>query len=304
MPKLFKDCTEHKFFTYNSNRDERITIGQLMYQLSGVVIPRNISLYVNTYRKMLNYDIPEDYKTAIAFASAISKETINTIFENEDLEDRAFAPIVDDTADENSQFEEYDGKVLSAEKAEELYRKYREETNYIKKKNKELISDIAREKEKNKQNAKTIENLTSEIQDLQKENEMLQLSLNCVEEDDADDTDHSETIEFPYELKHKYIVFGGYDKMGVRLENLLKGDVTFETLKSGHYSKDALKHADVACILTKHIGHTPTYGIKNDAGKNGTQVLYLTFVNNEKNARALIKYDKKLCAEEEKRTQL
>ena len=297
VPKVFKDCTEHKTFAYIPDNREQLTIGQIFYHMSGVIAPRNISAYVSNYRKLLDYDMPEEYRTTIAFAATISGQAKNAIFQDATLEDYGFGPYEDeesnpDKSDKNTSDE---SEQLSVE---ELRKKYLATAANIKRKNKELIKAIGEEKEKNKKNEEELEDLKRKIKELSDENESIQLSLDLANDSEEDDDDADEPIDFPYELKHKYVIFGGYDKMGGLLDELLKGDVAYDTLKSGHYSKDAIKYADVVCILVKHIGHTPYYGIKNDARKCGKRILYLMHKNNEKNAKAVAKLDKLLCAQE------
>ena len=287
IPAFIQDFVDKK--TYIDVADShlsRVNMGHMLWHLCGRTAPLNVQDYLNKYKYIKDYDIPDDYKSALAFAAAMVTTNRASESESEMLSESGF--ILGNVEDDNNPQDEIDD-VSSKEQFNKIIR------NYIQK-NKNLIIELKREKSKSRQISEENEQLKEQLKSLKQDLEIMKL----VQETDDDFDEKSEgTYAYPYELKHRYAVFGGYDKLISGMSEYFEDNVVFDTdTKTNRFEKEYVRKSDVVCILIKNIGHSVYYSIMDEAKRYGKELMFINCRNNELMAKAIINKDRQLCQKE------
>ncbi|MCR5652940.1 MAG: hypothetical protein K6F88_03975 [Ruminococcus sp.] len=143
--------------------------------------------------------------------------------------------------------------------------------------------------------------LKREIRSLKQTNEKLEKEIQELrsmirERDYFDSTESKESaikpVAFPYETKHRFVVFGGHASWAKAIKPLLK-NVRFVDA----YAKpnpDLILHADTVWLQSNAIGHSSYYKIMNLVREHGVPLQYFEAASAEKCAEQLALYDMSL----------
>ena len=278
-PQFFNDLVHNTRFGFSDPDTTLCSLNKIMWNLCGAIPPNNINTYMNQYSKLNDFGIPEDYKTVLAYSSALINEIRASEKKNERLPDSISNLVTDDFGDDD--FEE-DSAENTTERSV-----HAQDNAALRRKNKNLIAELNKEKDLRSDLENTISELQDEVNRLKEENELLALSREI-----SDAAEEDTEIEFPYKLKNKIAIFGCYDKWASFMKDYLDGDVIYDTLQSNHITKEYITNADIICIYIRGIGHSSYYSIVDQAKYYGKQVLYLNHKNHKLNAKEIILIDK------------
>ena len=285
VPDFIRDFMDKKVYVdMKDPKLSKVNMGHMFWHLCGKMAPPNINDYLNKYRYIQDYDIPDEYKTALAFASAVVSAERASASESEKLAEQEFIlSRIDDEEDlDQTQFDDSSKEML-----------HKTVKNYIQK-NKNLITELKREKTKTKEISEENEQLKEQLKTLQEDYEILRLAQETEEE-----LSNEDIYDYPYTLKHRYAVFGGYEKLIAGMGEYFEENVVFDSdTRTNRFEKEYVRNADVVCILIKNIGHSVYYSIIDEAKRCGKELIYINCRNNELMAKAIIKKDKELCEKE------
>ena len=284
-PQFFKDIVSNKKFLLKDETLPAIPIAHIFWKLSGVYTPSLMNTYMRNYKKLSQFQMPDDYKTALAFGSSMLSEMRISATKEESLPDRISGNSAEKELkeDQEERHEESAVQTMSNPHVENV----KKENKDLRSKNQNLITELKYSKEKLQKANDEIAQLTQELDKIKKENEILTASRKITEI--AESTDD---IQFPYILKHKFAVFGCYDKWAVNMKELLLGDIEYDTVSSSHYTKEFVKNSDVVCIYVRGIAHSPYYSIIDLAKTYGKTILYLNAKNETLNAKEIVTMDR------------
>lgn len=114
-------------------------------------------------------------------------------------------------------------------------------------------------------------------------------------EESPEDRNMAESLEFPWQVKRRVLVFGGHDTWSKAIRPLLPGARFFE--RESLPDLNAIKGADVVWIQANALSHKFYYRIIDTARREGIPVQYFSFASARKCAEQLAAYE--LSAEAE-----
>ena len=283
IPQFFKDVTANERFAFDIDYFPRKNIGHLMWILSGIPIVKDTNKYMYHYRKLGRLQMPEEYKVALAFASANVASIKEAEKKEADYERRIQES---DEQTEKKEKEKFENKVTDNSKRE----------RELQDKNKNLLAELKREKGRTQDAKEENAELLRRIEFLEMENKSLIESIQNKE-------DNVQTIEeelFPYNLEHTFVVFSNEEKRVRHISSLLNENFSYEfTDKSNHFTKEKVRNSDVVCIYTRSIGHAVYYAIMDEARIYEKEVIFLNDMNAKMNAMTIMKKDKELSAKKQ-----
>ncbi len=264
---IFKiiDCGEPEILS-------KINFPQLVFEETSVIMPRASTLVSRKsfYEKAGSSDNIYKYYLNLLQSSHI-RDNESTAFSDDNYyeEDYIEENLIESSIEE-AIAEEKD--TFKKEKDE-----FRRKLNASHQERNELKREIRSLKQTN-------EKLEKEIQELRS---MIRERNNF---DSADSTDTAiEPIVFPYEVKHRFVVFGGHASWAKAIKPLLK-NVRFVDA----YAKpnpDLILHADTVWLQSNAIGHSSYYKIMNLVREHGVPLQYFEAASAEKCAEQLAQYD-------------
>ena len=285
-PEFFNDLVSNRKFHLLDEEIPAMPIAHIFWKLCGVYMPNTLRAYMQNYKKLSQFVMPEEYKTALAFASSLLSEMRVSTIKEESLPDNL--RITEITENQKEDIESTDDEQTRA-MSDHHVENVKKENKDLRLKNKNLITELKQSKDKLQNANDEIELLKQELEKAKRENEILSESREIAElAESADD------IVFPYQLNHKFAVFGCYDKWAVNMKELLAGDIEYDTVSSKHYTKEFVKNSDVVCIYVRGIGHSPYYSIIDLAKTYGKKILYLNAKNESLNAKEIVTVDRQL----------
>lgn len=102
----------------------------------------------------------------------------------------------------------------------------------------------------------------------------------------------NEPIVFPYEAKHRFVVFGGHATWSKAIKPLLKNVRFIDAYAKPNTS--LILHADAVWLQSNAIGHSSYYKIMNLVREHGVPLRYFEAASAEKCAEQLAQYDMSL----------
>ncbi|MBR4161965.1 MAG: hypothetical protein IKR11_00495 [Solobacterium sp.] len=232
------------------NTVEEINTAQILYSLTGITGPRDISRF-DTYRKKLDqYNLTAEQKNFLFGMIVMGAEKLN------EPKNIHFQISLEDFFGSSEEKEDKEkGSVISTKEMESLKR--------------EIVSlrdSLYRsEKEANELHKKLI--------DLQQETKNERQELADLRElvfiqDNGYEPKANMTIPFPYEVKKKTVVFGGHDAWLKQMKELLAGNIRF--IVDLKVPADVIRNADIVWLQTDCISHNKYYWVIDTCKKNDT----------------------------------
>lgn len=267
---IFKiiDCGEPKILS-------KINFPQLVFEETSVIMPRASTLVSRKsfYEKAGSSDDIYKYYLNLLQSSHL-RDNESIAFSNDDYYE-------EDYIEENlieSSIEEAIAEEKDAFKKEKD--EFRRKLNASHQERNELKREIRSLKQTNEELEKEIQELRSMIR----------------ERDNFDSTAPKESaikpVAFPYEAKHRFVVFGGHASWAKAIKPLLKNVRFVEA-----YAKpnpDLILHADTVWLQSNAIGHSSYYKIMNLVREHGVPLQYFEAASAEKCAEQLAHYDMSL----------
>ena len=253
---------------FADGRGEKINFAQLVYLTSGLVPPRGLPEL--SYLKALFDDsgLSEgeigalyDYLT---FAYYISKRDDDYIFIDEDDE------------------EPQEGETADSEGDAELLREYKRELKGLK----ALINKLEHRLRKSEEALETAEEALASA------NSELAELRSMIRKADKTGEDYTATVDFPYTVRKRTVVFGGHDSWSKAIRPLLN-EVRFVE-PSAQPNPSMIMNADVVWIQTNAMSHANFYKIIDIVRKHDIEVRYFKYASAEKCAEQVALTDMEL----------
>lgn len=254
----------------------KMNIAQILFENSDIVIPRNVSF---------NFDMApllEKSGFNITESKAFEKYcTLARSYENKETEERLMQQIEmeSDTEDEECQ-EQSAGEDLP-----------QEDISLYKKEIERLKNEIKTLHQNRNEFQKKSEALSSENDELKTELSELREILHS-ESNRSVEHSPKEKISYPYNLTHRFVVYGGHPSWLKAIKPLLN-NIRFidDTVVP---NANLMKNADAVWVQSNSIGHSFYYKILDVTRTNEIPLEYFSFASAEKCAEQIIEYDKRL----------
>ena len=260
-------------FAFDDETTDRTNLAQLVYQMTGGLLPRNMQRYNPAKHDLRQCGLSpsrlDKSMAAMAVLGEAQRQSVNWAaddFENTDS-DQENVPITntDDT------------EALQAE-------------NASMKKELDRLRRAVHAASKDAQNAhKTIDKMKRESD--KQIQELADLRTLVFNQQNDSNTEESEIakINFPYPTKHKIVVFGGHDSWLREIRHKLP-NVRFVD-RDILPSADLIRNADVIWIQTNCINHPNFYKITDVVRKYGKQLRYFSYASAVKCAEQIVEQD-------------
>ena len=150
--------------------------------------------------------------------------------------------------------------------------------------------------ETRQESADTVAEKDKEIQRLQREHtELVDLrelvfSQESLEQVPADDVDSDSDISYPYETKHRVVVFGGHDTF-LKVIKPMFPTVRFVDTRNVSFNPDIVRNADIVWIQNNCISHSQFWTVIKLANLYGVQVRYFASAGTDRCAKQLVEAD-------------
>ena len=270
--KEFEDVTAFNSFNIDPPKVFRkVNFPQIVFEETSIIMPRSSTLISRKsfYKKAGSSESIYKYYLNLLESSRL-RETESIAFSDDDYDDDYFDEGIIEQSVEDAIAKEKD--VFKKEK-DEFRRKL-----------------IASHQERNELK-KEIRSLKQSNEELNKELKELRLMIRDRNKFDSKGTTDSTIapIIFPYDVKHRFVVFGGHASWAKAIKPLLK-NVRFIDA----YAKpntDLILNADTVWLQSNAIGHSSYYKIMNLVREHGIPLQYFEAASAEKCAEQLAHYD-------------
>lgn len=260
---------------------ERVNLAQVVYRLTGCIMPRNLHRYDTAVRDLERYgitgkkmQIPLLYCLNLLGATAHQRGDWRMI--PEFLPDEIRPPVEESEEEaETENVDELKAKIQAQKK----------EIERLKRANYEAERQTADLRKKAQEQAAEQKAEAQELYDLR------ELVFNQQEgsfENEATE-DNNEAISFPYHTEQRIVVFGGHDTWSKAIRPMLP-DVRFVN-RGSRPNADMIRGADVVWIQANALAHKDFYAIINEVRKYHIPVRYFTYASAEHCARQIVAHE-------------
>lgn len=271
--------------------NERASIAQIVYQMTGAVLPRNTYRY-DGMKKRLRKDGLSNTRidravSAMMILGEVQRRSRNWMFDEfsfDDLMEKVNGEPDGDAPDEEKKAN------VSSDLADTI-EKLKAENVALKKENDRLrqaAHAASREVKESQQNIEKLEQEAEEhTQELADLRELVFNQQNGEYEKDTPDT----TITFPYETRHRIVVFGGHDSWLREIRQKLPA-VRFVDREASP-NADLIRNADVIWIQANSLAHKHYYKIIDIVRKYNKPIRYFAYASATKCAEQVVAEDRK-----------
>ena len=271
--------------------NERASIAQIVYQMTGAVLPRNTYRY-DGMKKRLRKDGLSNTRidravAAMMILGEVQRRSRNWMFDDfsfDNLMGKVTGKLDRDKPDEEKEAD------VSSDLAGTI-EKLKAENTALKKENDRLrqaAHAASREVKESQQNIEKLEQEAEEhTQELADLRELVFNQQNGEYEKDTPDT----TIAFPYETRHRIVVFGGHDSWLREIRQKLPA-VRFVDREASP-NADLIRNADVIWIQANSLAHKHYYKIIDIVRKYNKPIRYFAYASATKCAEQVVAEDRK-----------
>lgn len=261
-----------EYDTGKENEDGLLSMAQLIYQLTGFLLPRNIGKENAFYQ--LFRDIGFDQKDArlMTYLVRIYRDYIQKCREQQ----------LPDEAEEETE------TVSSEENPEVLKAKIRELTQ----KCKGLEKQLYEAERANRKKQEALETMQQEAEEDKTElTDLREFVFNMqTEEKEEDETENAEDL--PYSVQKNTLVFGGHKTWLKAIKQMLNGNIRFiEDRSTYSFDPGIIDGADVVWLQVNAISHTAYYRVVEKARAAHKPVHYFSKASALAGARQVIQKD-------------
>ena len=278
-----KYATDEVYETDN----ERASIAQIVYQLTGAVLPRNTYRY-DCVKKRLRKDGLTNTRIDRAVSAMMILGEVQRQSRNWLSEEFSFDDLMEKVNGEPDEEKEAD---VSSDMADTI-EKLKAENAALKKENDRLrkaAHAASREVKESQQNIEKLEQEAEEhTQELADLRELVFNQQNGEYEKDTPDT----TIAFPYETRHRIVVFGGHDSWLREIRQKIPA-VRFVD-RDASPNADLIRNADVIWIQANSLAHKHYYKIIDIVRKYNKPIRYFAYASATKCAEQVVAEDRKV----------
>ena len=264
----------------DSTFSERVSAAQMIYRITGSVLPRNMSRYDSTRKILRKVGMPKaqiDKSIAAMLILGEAKRQSRDWFGEMDFN-------TDDDFDDD--FNDVDEEAAPQEDIEKL----KAENKALKKEIDRLRETAHAASREAKENLRSVEQLRFEAEEYTQElaglREIVFNQQNGEYEKEVPDT----TISFPYETQHRIVVFGGHDSWRREIKQKLP-EVRFID-RDALPNPDIIRNADVVWIQANSLAHKHYYKIIDIVRKYNKPVRYFSYASATKCAEQIVIEDR------------
>ena len=265
--------------------NERASIAQIVYQMTGAVLPRNTYRY-DGMKKRLRKDGLSNTRIDRAVAAMMILGEVQRRSRNWMFDDFSFDNLLENVTEEA---EEKEANVSSD--LVDTIEKFKAENAALKKENDRLRQAAHAASREVKESQQNIEKLEQEAEEYTREladlRELVFNQQNGEYEKDTPDT----TIAFPYETRHRIVVFGGHDSWLREIRQKLPA-VRFVDREASP-NADLIRNADVIWIQANSLAHKHYYKIIDIVRKYNKPIRYFAYASATKCAEQVVAEDRK-----------
>ena len=266
--------------------NERASIAQIVYQMTGAVLPRNTYRY-DGMKKRLRKDGLSNTRIDRAVAAMMILGEVQRRSRNWMFDDFSFDNLMENVTEEPEEEKEAN---VSSDLADTI-EKFKAENAALKKENDRLRQAAHAASREVKESQQNIEKLEQEAEEYTREladlRELLFNQQNGEYEKDTPDT----TITFPYETRHRIVVFGGHDSWLREIRQKLPA-VRFVDREASP-NADLIRNADVIWIQANSLAHKHYYKIIDIVRKYNKPIRYFAYASATKCAEQVVAEDQK-----------
>lgn len=263
--------------------NERASIAQIVYQLTGAIIPRNTYRYDSLRKQLRRGGLPntkiDRAISAMMVLGEVQRRSRNWLFDGFSFDDLVEKQAADDAVQDDS---------ASSDMADTI-EKLKAENAALKKENDRLRQATHAAHREVKESQQSIEKLEREAEEHTQELADLRELVFNQKNGEYEKSEKSE-IEFPYETKHRIVVFGGHDSWLREIRQKLP-KVRFVD-KGASPNADLIRNADVIWIQANSIAHKHYYKIIDVVRKYNKPIRYFAYASATKCAEQIVEEDR------------
>ncbi len=277
-PSAIADWDERKYL-YNKGRDDDDprSLAQIVYELTGCLMPRDMHRYDVTQKELSRYGIRGKDAIGLLYSMlALTNARHQNKASNLDAEMQDWIDNGLDTSEDRPVSMNYDElHALSEKRKDEI----------------KTLRAALHEAERSAHSAqKELERLQSEAAAEHRELADLR-ELLFLQEQPAEETEVAqENGLFPYEVQKDTLIFGGHATWAKAIRPLLTGNIRFLD-KDKSFDSAIIRHAEVIWIQTNALSHAQFYGIIDAVRQFKKPVRYFTYASAVKCAMQLAESD-------------
>lgn len=254
---------------------ENVNLAQLVYQYTGVLMPRNTRRYDGAAKKLRKNGLkPSQAGMLCAVMNVLGEASCQVGYTPEPARKETNQPQKDDEPAAVESLTE-ENKRLQAELAQ--LKSQAKNTGY------ELARENRTLKEKIEKLTDAADGMTQELADLR------EIVFNQQQGMLAEDETGVKTT-FPYRLNRRVVAFGGHDSW-LREIKFKVPDVRF--MGENISNAEVIRRADVVWLQTNCIGHDTYYGVINLARRYNRKVRYFQYASAAKCAEQIVEEEEK-----------
>lgn len=275
---------------YTDNRDDPScrsysNLAQIIYDLTGSLMPRNLHLYDSIMPELRHYGITgKKLQTPLLLCMGILGTAQRQVgcahFDFSELE-RLLAECAAETDDtENDEAENADQVEMLQNEVAQLkteIKRMKRGLYEAEKASREAQTEIAALQQKSKEEKQELADLREIV--FRQENEI----------EEATETESD--ISLPYEVQARTVVFGGHDTWAKAIKPMLTGKIRFVD-RAMQPNADLIRRASVVWLQSNSMSHHTYYAIMNIVRANNIPLRYFTFASAEKCALQLAEADR------------
>lgn len=255
--------------------DDSRNLAQLLYRMTGVLIPRSITHFLPVEEKLRQFDLPEEEEAEqmTLFVKLLSQ-----------ARNRAELPMV---------LSEEEPEEVAVDPAEEVAA-LRERLAQLKKENDRLKS-VAYEAGRGLREAKKRAEEQEKAHQLEHQELVSIRELVFAQGEQAEDQTKEEvpdSLTFPCETAHRIVSFGGHDSWAREIRKKLP-NVRFVD-RDKLPNSETIRNADMVWVQSNSLSHAYYYKIIDEARRYSIPVRYYSYASAGKCAEQLVQADREL----------
>ncbi|HAE17435.1 MAG TPA: hypothetical protein DCG51_12950 [Erysipelotrichaceae bacterium] len=261
---MYESSEEDEYFR------ETLNPAQMMYEHTGVVLPRNIGRFDWLEQSLKQYDVPQEdrrvMRMCMTLMHAITHRYTGNYFETESQESA-------EPETETPSVPDYEKQIAA-----------------IRKENKSLNEQLWRSRRDHAAVSEKLEELIRTSKQEHEELSRLREVVFAAQNPEEDVPDHR--IELPFEVSERVVVCGGHDSFIRQFSQMITGNVRI--LSNVRINEDLIKNAKMVWIQTNAISHSDYYKITDLCRKNDVPMYYFLNASARKCAEQIVEeYTKK-----------
>ena len=258
-----------------SDQEDRYNLAQIMYEITGCIMPRKLDRYVPALAKLDRYGITGKRALhPLMYCMTLLGEARN--------QSRLIYDVSDLDSDEENEGSEQE-RTADHDYETEL-QALRAEVKALKQQLYETGREVRDEKTRYEALAQKTADDAQELHDLRELVFNQQTELN-------DEPERPANITFPYRIDRRIVVFGGHDSWAREMKPRFP-DVRFVD-REMQPNSDMIRRADVVWIQANALAHKHFYRIIDEVRKNGIPLRYFTYAGVNKCSEQLVLEDRK-----------